>query len=1369
MRILIDLQGAQNGSRDRGIGRYSLAIAQGIARNAGDHAVFILLNGLFPDTIEDLRASFSDLLPADRFLIFTAPGPVSGLSSENNWRRCTAEIMREHVIDMLSPDAILVTSMVDGSNDDTVTSVGWIRSSVPTAAIMYDLIPLSDPERYVGWEPARLWYHNKIDSFRRADLLLAISQSAANEAIELLGAEPRRVKTILSAADDSFSSRGVSASAGAAVAKTYGIVRRYLMHSSAFEERKNFQGLIRAYAGLPTPVRSNYQLVLVCKLDASGRNQLTTLASNLGLKPNDLVLTGYVPDQVLIALYSACHLFVFPSFHEGFGLPPLEAMSCGTPTIGSNATSVPEVIGRDDALFDPASVPEMSALILKALTDTGFYQSLQAHAQTQARKFSWDETARRAILGLEEMACWSKQPRNGLERLTTKRSKLLGAIAEVARNTRPSDRELLALARSVETNLNAVDRLKASAAFGGKLSWQIEEPIGSSYSFSAVNRETARALEALGHTVVLRSTEGPGYVPASRDFLPLNSDLAEMHSCVTDCPQEAVDVSGRNLYPSCVRDVTGRLNLLHQCAWEETGLPPAWAANFNNHLDGLACVSTHVQKVLVDNGVHVPMVVSGTGVDHWERVEPTPGFSVAGRTFRFLHVSSCFPSKGIDVLLDAYGKVFSGFDDVSLIIKTFPNPHNEVASLLTQRRSANANFPHVIVIEESLGDSDLKALYQECHALVAPSRAEGFGLPLAEAMLSGLPVIATAWSGQLDFCTEDTAWPVDYSLQRARSHIDVLDSVWAEPDVEALARTLMDVFKAPIEERCRRADAGRQLLLDRYRWIDVASRLVMAARSWRSDAQRDPQPHIAWVTTWNAKCGVASYSEHLLAHFPQAVTVMAPANGEMIGEDGSNCLRAWCSGKDNNRFDELSAQIARRRINVLVLQFNFGLYSFRELSDFLNEQVDAGRAIILMMHSTSDPGLLPAWNWTLAELVPAFARCHRLLVHSIDDLNRLKQLGLATNVALFPHGVLDVPAVAPPPASVSPLVVSYGYCLPHKGLVELVRAVDLLRKQGSAIRLRLVNAEYPIPASAEIVAEIRRLISSLGLEDFVETHHDYLSDEQSLKLLQEAALIVFPYQESGESASGAVRYGLSARRPVAVTPIPIFTELGDAVHRLPGSRPEELANGIEAVLRDIQSGSDRARTVANQAESWRTAHKYQALSAQLLGICKSLAREAQSHELFFNGSSKQLTTKVGRPFGRSLRSTGNAGRLLTGPFTALAAGKYRVVVTGKYEIPVGSQATLEVRSETAGCVFAKLDLSDSLDASNVEAGLFLNKRCHDLEIRMTIDARASVQIDQIGIVRIDASADAAATTICVTPEVADRKAATETVVNGARQ
>src|SRR5258708_11208291 len=177
MRILIDLQGAQNGSRYMGIGRYSLALAKAISKNAGAQQVVVLRNGVFPESIEDVRASFFESLAADRFLIFTAPGPVAELRPENTWRRRTAEILREYVIDTFAPDAVLITSMVEGAEDDTITSLGSLRSTVPTAAVLYDLIPLMDPDRYLKQEPVRLWYHGKVDSLCRADILFAISQS----------------------------------------------------------------------------------------------------------------------------------------------------------------------------------------------------------------------------------------------------------------------------------------------------------------------------------------------------------------------------------------------------------------------------------------------------------------------------------------------------------------------------------------------------------------------------------------------------------------------------------------------------------------------------------------------------------------------------------------------------------------------------------------------------------------------------------------------------------------------------------------------------------------------------------------------------------------------------------------------------------------------------------------------------------------------------------------------------------------------------------------------------------------------------------------------------------------------------------------
>mgnify|MGYP002757982962 CR=1 FL=1 len=160
-------------------------------------------------------------------------------------------------------------------------------------------------------------------------------------------------------------------------------------------------------------------------------------------------------------------------------------------------------------------------------------------------------------------------------------------------------------------------------------------------------------------------------------------------------------------------------------------------------------------------------------------------------------------------------------------------------------------------------------------------------------------------------------------------------------------------------------------------------------------------------------------------------------------------------------------------------------------------------------------------------LVPGLRACERVLVHSVGDLNRLKGYGLLENVTLFPHGVLDWPEPAERAASRSFRVASYGFFLPHKGLPELVTAISLLRQDGRDVRLNMVNAEYPIGESAALVAQVKDLVRQLGVGDRVDMCTDFLDDHDSLAKLDAADLIVFPYQNTGESASGAVRQSLS--------------------------------------------------------------------------------------------------------------------------------------------------------------------------------------------------------------------------------------------------
>lgn len=402
MRILIDLQGAQSGSRHRGIGRYSTSLAKAIIRNAANHDILVLLNGLFTENISQVIDDFSSILAADRFVIFSSPGPVEGLQPEHAWRKEAAEIIRERFINELAPDVVLVLSLFEGAIDNAITSIRKTPTSAKIAVILYDLIPFLDPSKYIPAPPSSTWYYSKIESLKRADLILAISDSTRCEA-KALGIENSRVVSIYSAADESFSKDGVSQMSVNEVLRRVGIKRKFIMHTSAFEPRKNFDGLIRAFGLLPKHVRKDYQLVLVAAIDLTGQIFLRNIANEAGLLDDELVYAGYVPDEELIALYSACTLFVFPSFHEGFGLPILEAMYCGAAAIGSNTTSIPEVIGREDALFDPHSDQSIAGLIERALTDTEFRRSLKTHALIQSKKYTWDRSARLAIQAMERL------------------------------------------------------------------------------------------------------------------------------------------------------------------------------------------------------------------------------------------------------------------------------------------------------------------------------------------------------------------------------------------------------------------------------------------------------------------------------------------------------------------------------------------------------------------------------------------------------------------------------------------------------------------------------------------------------------------------------------------------------------------------------------------------------------------------------------------------------------------------------------------------------------------------------------------------------------------------------------------------------
>jgi glycosyltransferase involved in cell wall biosynthesis len=400
MRVLIDLQACQSPSgRVRGVGRYCLSLSIAMARAARGHEIWIAVNSRMPESIVALRDQFEGILPPERIVCFESVGPTASMDDANLSRNAVAELLREDFIERFDADVVLVASMIDGYADSVITSVR-ANSRALHAAIVFDLIPLIMPDIYLARDGITEWYARKLGHLKRCDLLLGISAFTSEEATQLLDLPEGRVVNISAAVGEEF--RRIDGPISiSAVGRKHAIDRPFVMYAGGFDPRKNLARLIEAYARLPDDVREAHQIVLVGGIGSVERDALCAVREQFGIPSEDLVFTGFVPDEELIRLYNSCALYVFPSTHEGFGLPALEAMSCGAVVIGANTTSLPEVIGVEEALFDPYDIDSIKRKLHEGLTDAAFRTRMREHASVQAKEFSWVASASAAWDAIE--------------------------------------------------------------------------------------------------------------------------------------------------------------------------------------------------------------------------------------------------------------------------------------------------------------------------------------------------------------------------------------------------------------------------------------------------------------------------------------------------------------------------------------------------------------------------------------------------------------------------------------------------------------------------------------------------------------------------------------------------------------------------------------------------------------------------------------------------------------------------------------------------------------------------------------------------------------------------------------------------------
>lgn len=253
---------------------------------------------------------------------------------------------------------------------------------------VHDMGTFDHPGSYASGFAA--WYRWCMTSVAsHAEHVIAVSAFTKERLLHHVPMDPARVTVILEGADARF--RRAAPDAVEALRRRLGIgaAQRIILSLGSLEPRKNLAALLQAWQAIGCGIAEDALLVLV------GKQGDPAVFRGLGVEkvPARVLFTGYLPDEDLPAMYSAADAFVYPSLYEGFGLPVLEAMSCGTPVVTSNLSSLPEVAGDAALLVDPRSGDELQAALRRCLDDAAWLEHAAAAGLQQAQRFSWDRAA----------------------------------------------------------------------------------------------------------------------------------------------------------------------------------------------------------------------------------------------------------------------------------------------------------------------------------------------------------------------------------------------------------------------------------------------------------------------------------------------------------------------------------------------------------------------------------------------------------------------------------------------------------------------------------------------------------------------------------------------------------------------------------------------------------------------------------------------------------------------------------------------------------------------------------------------------------------------------------------------------------------